>query len=228
MLKGDDVLGCAPTGSGKTVAFVLPILLTLKKHSEKHVRALVVSPTRELSIQISNIFDILTKNTDLVSSYVEYKSFKVDKKKSDIIITTPLTIANMINKKKISLKNLEWLVLDEGDQLMTTGWVEQIDIIINACKNNENQIKYALFSATLHDHIKELVHTFIHFPTTITVGRTGTAAATIDHKLTFVQDEQGKLYSLRQAVQEGLKVPVLIFVQTKQRARELWRLLRNE
>jgi ATP-dependent RNA helicase DDX52/ROK1 len=236
LLEGQDLLACAPTGSGKTISYVLPILHRLKSSSKRckkkgeGCRALVVVPTRELAAQIYREFNklstgkkftirILTKTMASLSQE-EGGSSTVTKSRShcikcDILITTPLRLVYCIQHDLIRLDRVETLVLDEADKLLEPGeFLEQIDDIVAAC--TLSSVQKALFSATLPPHIEAMAKGFMKKPITqVVIGRKNTAAATVRQKLVFVGQEEGKLYTIRRMLKEGLK-------QSIERAQELF------
>ncbi|KAK9697759.1 hypothetical protein RND81_08G059500 [Saponaria officinalis] len=119
------------------------------------------------------------------------------------------------------LCRVEFLVLDESDKLFELGFVKQIDFVVKACSNPS--IIRSLFSATLPDTVEDLARTLMHDAVRIIVGRKNTASASVKQKLVFAGSEEGKFLALRQSFAESLNPPVLIFVQSKERAQELYR-----
>lgn len=221
-----DLLVCAPTGSGKTLAFVLPIVARLKTHEAGGYRAVVVSPTRELATQIHKQFRKVTEKMSLKVNLLTKSNAVIQEKNPelasayDILVTTPLRLIDHIKTDKISLANVEVLILDEADKLFEDGFVEQTDEILAACTNKN--ISKALFSATLPAGVEQLAKTVMKAPVRIIVGTKDTVTDLIEQKLTFVGTEGGKLIALRQLVKDGgLRPPVLIFVQSIERAKEL-------
>jgi len=226
MLKGENVLGSAPTGSGKTISFVIPILARIKANIEISLRCLIISPTKELSQQIETVFHLLAINTGLTIGYINYKVPSLKTQQVDIAIVTPQTAIKLTKIMRFNSHKLEMLVLDEADQLLNGDWIEHVDQIITKCTNIST--KHALFSATLHSSLSTLIRSFIHYPTIITVGQTGTISSTIIQKLIFVANEKGKLFELQKIVNNGVKIPSLIFVQSRSRARNLFWSLRKK
>lgn len=234
MLQRHDLLACASTGSGKTLAFVLPILQALKEHQNNGYRALVVSPTRELATQIYNQFRKMTEGNSIKVNLLTKSNaiIQLEKQKDlatayDILITTPMRLVNAVNEEKIDLSHVTTLVLDEADRLFEDGFVEQTDEILAACSNKK--IKKALFSATLPSGVEQLAKTVMKRPIRVIVGQKDTATNLIEQKLVFTGTESGKLTAIRQLVKEGaIKPPVLIFVQSIERAKELHTELSDE
>ncbi|CAG8568077.1 1592_t:CDS:10, partial [Ambispora leptoticha] len=225
-LHGRDLMAMAPTGSGKTLAYLLPILHDLKGPEKMGYRALIISPTRELAQQIyreikklsiGKKFKIcmLTKASAATIAQAPHL-----RQKFDILISTPLRLVHAITEENIELKNVRHLILDEADKLLELGFLEQTDEIINACSNP--RIVKSLYSATLPSGVESLANTIMKDPIRVVVGVKNAATETIKQKLLFVGQEEGKLIAIRQQIQQGLKPPVLIFVQSIERAKELF------
>ncbi|GMN39094.1 hypothetical protein TIFTF001_008323 [Ficus carica] len=222
LLSGRECFACAPTGSGKTLAFVCPILMKLKRASKDSIRAVILCPTRELATQTTREckkfaegckFRIKLMSKQLV------KGADLSKFSCDILISTPLRLKLAIRKKKLDLSRVEYLVLDESDKLFELGLLKQIDAVVKACSNPS--IVRSLFSATLPDFVEELARTIMHDAVRVIIGRKNTASENVKQKLVFAGSEEGKLLALRQSFAESLNPPVLIFVQSKERAKEL-------
>eukprot|EP01094_Clydonella_sp_ATCC50884_P026837 TRINITY_DN748_c0_g1_i1.p1 TRINITY_DN748_c0_g1~~TRINITY_DN748_c0_g1_i1.p1 ORF type:complete len:443 (-),score=101.69 TRINITY_DN748_c0_g1_i1:33-1361(-) len=223
LLAGRSALVCAPTGSGKTAAFVLPMLSLLKKPQRKGgARGIILSPTRELAVQT---FDQL----ELFSTGRKFKSFLLSSsaasipssgKNCDIIVSTPLRLLRLVEDGTISLANVQYFVMDECDKLFELGFLKQVDKLIAACTRERLQI--ALFSATILPQIEELANSILADPVQVVIGERNAATETIDQQLIFCGQEAGKVLAVRQLIQEGIKPPVLIFVQSKERAVELF------
>ncbi|KAF8038662.1 hypothetical protein BT93_B1257 [Corymbia citriodora subsp. variegata] len=223
LVSGRECFACAPTGSGKTLAFVCPMLMKLKHASKEGIRALILCPTKELAAQTTrecrnlargNKFRIKLMTKALVTNP------DLSKLRCDILISTPLRLRLAIKKRKMDLSRVEYLVLDESDKLFELGLVKEIDFVVKACSNPS--IVRSLFSATLPDYVEELARTIMHDAVRVIVGRKNTASESIKQKLVFAGSEEGKLLALRQSFAESLNPPVLIFVQSKERAKELY------
>ncbi|CAO3660960.1 unnamed protein product [Umbelopsis vinacea] len=226
VMKGRDLMACAPTGSGKTLAYLLPIIHDLNGPEKVGYRALIVAPTRELAQQIfreikrisaGKKFKIcmLTKAT----AATQAQDPKL-RQKFDILISTPLRLVHAIQNEEIELNRVQHLVLDEADKLLELGFLEQMDEIFAACSNTN--IQKSLFSATMPSGVEALAKTVMKDPIRIVIGAMNAATETIKQELLFVGSEEGKLVAIRQLVQKGLKPPVLLFVQSIERAKELF------
>lgn len=220
MLERRDLLAGAPTGSGKTLAFVLPILQSLRRASKQGVRAVIVSPTRELARQIFEQVQRLTQGQSLRTCLLA-QGTKAPTRPSDLLITTPLRLVHAIRHEELDLTHVEVLVLDEADRLLEEGFLTQTDEILAACTHPN--LRKALFSATLPAGVEELAKTFMVDECRVLVGAKDSATDTIEQRLEFTGSEDGKLHALRSLIQSGsLQPPVLLFVQSIQRARELF------
>ncbi|XP_071945364.1 probable ATP-dependent RNA helicase DDX52 [Antedon mediterranea] len=227
MLHRREVLACAPTGSGKTAAFIIPILAHLKKSKSTGVRAVVVSPTRELAQQTHREFERLAKGRGLkilVLDKIQMENTS-DKFKYDILVSTPNRLVYMLNKGSESLKltSVEWLIVDESDKLFEdgkSGFREQLAVIYKACESTH--VRRALFSATFAYEVEQWCKLNLDNVVAVTVGQKNTATDTIKQELTFVGSEYGKLVAVREIFRKGFNPPVLMFVQSKDRAKELF------
>ncbi|KAK6475571.1 putative ATP-dependent RNA helicase DDX52 [Huso huso] len=231
MLHSREVLACAPTGSGKTVAFCLPILCHLKQPMNKGFRALVLSPTRELASQTHRE---LVKLSDGVGFRVHmiHKGAEAAKKfgpksskKYDILVTTPNRLVYLLKQDPpgIDLSNVEWLVVDESDKLFEegkSGFREQLAAVFMACSSH--LVKRAMFSATFAPDVEQWCKLNLDNLVSISIGQRNSAVETVEQQLLFVGTENGKLVAMRDLVKKGFLPPVLVFVQSIQRAKELF------
>lgn len=223
---GSHVLASAPTGSGKTIAFLGPLLVRLGKPGKEFARVVIVDPSRELAKQTLDEFVKLTKGRKWSGRLLD--KLTGDKAKSikrlDVAIATPLRLAQMLREDRISLDATRHLVLDEADKLLDLGFAPQIDEILSYCpKDRGLSMQTLMFSATLPPVVCELANSILTDPLRISIGDTNAASSDVEQRLVFITDEGGKLFSLRQLVQEGkIKPPALIFVQSKERAKQLF------
>ncbi|RKP36565.1 P-loop containing nucleoside triphosphate hydrolase protein [Dimargaris cristalligena] len=226
VLADTDLVACAPTGSGKTLAYVLPLLHKLGTPNPMGgYRVCIVTPTRELATQVHELFSVLATGMEFrINHMVKSRPTESDTTEEahtfDILIATPMRLVTEIKNKTIDLSQVQHLVLDEADQLLELGYLEQMDTIIAACPHA--QLRKQLFSATIPPPIEELAQSIMRDPVRIFIGDRNAATDTIDQKLVFVGTEEGKLIEIRQMIQRGFRPPVLIFVQSIERSRELF------
>ncbi|CAA0829755.1 DEAD-box ATP-dependent RNA helicase 57 [Striga hermonthica] len=229
LLSERECFACAPTGSGKTFAFICPILMKLQHASKDGVRAVILCPTRELAAQTARECKKLAKGKKFYIKLMTKQLAKgadFSKLPCDILISTPFRVQFAIRKRKLDLSKVEFLVLDESDKLFELGLVEQVDAVVKACSNPS--ILRSLFSATLPDTVEELARTIMHDAVRVIIGRKNSASDSIKQKLIFVGSEEGKLIALRQSFSESLNPPVLLFVQNKERAKQLYNELKYD
>ncbi|MED6113749.1 DEAD-box ATP-dependent RNA helicase 57 [Stylosanthes scabra] len=187
------------------------------------IRAVILCHTRELSAQTYRECKKLAKGKKFrIKLMTKHLSRNADFSKfpCDILISTPLRLRLAIRRKKVDLSRVEFLVLDESDKLFEPELFKQIDSIIKACSNPS--IIRSLFSATLPDFVEDRARELMHDAVRVIIGRKNMASETIKQKLIFTGSEEGKLLAIRQSFAESLNPPVLLFVQSKERAKELY------
>lgn len=220
-LKGQDVLGLAQTGTGKTAAFVLPILQRLVKRPRGRIGALVIAPTRELSDQISKTFEALGRQTRLRSLPI-YGGVSMAPQVRDlrsgveIIVACPGRLLDHIRQGTIRFPNLEILVLDEADRMLDMGFLPDIREII---KHVPTVRQTLMFAATMPDDIRGLTRDVLRAPVTVQVDPSA-PAATVAHALYPVASHL-KTDLLLQLLRYTETASILIFTRTKHRAQRL-------
>jgi ATP-dependent RNA helicase RhlE len=220
-MQGRDVMGLAQTGTGKTAAFVLPILHRLMHGGRKHVRALIVAPTRELAEQIHASIGTLGRKTGLRSVTI-YGGVgftpQVDKLRrgAEIVVACPGRLLDHIDQRTIDLSRLEVLVLDEADHMFDMGFFPDIRKIL---QHLPQQRQTLLFSATMPEEIRHLAHDVLNDPVTLRVD-TAAPAETVSHALYPIEQHQ-KTPLLIKLLRQTDTGSVLIFTRTKHRATRL-------
>ena len=221
ILEGTDLVGCAQTGTGKTAAFAIPILNYLHKiagssSKQKVIRTLVVTPTRELAIQIDESFNTYGKYTNIRSMVVfggVNQMSQVDqlKKGVDILIATPGRLLDLHKQGFIDLDFLHFLVLDEADQMLDMGFINDVKKIVKLTPDNRQTL---LFSATMPMAIRELADTFLTKPKYVSVTPVSSTAENVNQKVYFVgkEDKRKLLYHI---IRNDKIENVLVFVRTK-------------
>lgn len=218
IMKGRDVIGLAQTGTGKTAAFVLPILQRLLKSPRGRVGALIISPTRELAEQTCETVDELGQQTGLRSIAV-YGGVNMDqqiqrlRRGVEIAVACPGRLLDHLWKGTIDLSNIEVLVIDEADRMFDMGFLPDIRSILR-CLTKPRQT--LLFSATMPQDIRRLVQDILHDPVTVQIGRAA-PAATVSHALYPIQQHL-KTALLLDLLYQIETESVLIFTRTKHRA----------
>ena len=221
VMKGRDVMGLAQTGTGKTAAFVLPILNRLMQGGRGHVRALVIAPTRELAEQIHEAISSLGQQTRLRSVTV-YGGVSIRpqieklKRGAEIVVACPGRLLDHIGQRTIDLSCLEVLVLDEADHMFDMGFLPDIRKIL---KHIPKQRQTLLFSATMPGEIRHLAKDVLTEPITLDVGAT-VAAVTVSHAL-YPISQHLKTPLLVELLRNTDTESVLIFTRTKHRAKRL-------
>jgi len=221
IMEGKDLVGCAQTGTGKTAAFAIPILHALHRivgsaNKVKHIRTLVVTPTRELALQIGESFDTYGKYTNIRQLTIFGGVSQVSqtdqlRKGVDILIATPGRLLDLNKQGYINLDHLHTLVLDEADQMLDMGFINDVKKIIKLTPDNRQTL---LFSATMPVAIRELADTFLTDPKYVSVTPVSSTAENVKQQLYFVDkgDKRKLLYHLIR--NENLN-NVLVFTRTK-------------
>lgn len=224
VLEGRDVLGLAQTGTGKTAAFVLPILQRLSSGPRGRVRALIVAPTRELAEQIQVAIANMGRQTGLHSVTV-YGGVSphhqiIALKRADIVVACPGRLLDLMQQRHADLSRLEVLVLDEADQMFDMGFLPSIRRIIRALPTHRQTL---LFSATMPDDIRHLAHECLRDPVTVSVDH-AVPLTTVSHAL-YPVNEHRKTAMLLELLKPTAMETVLVFTRTKHRAKKLDKVL---
>jgi len=218
ILQGRDLIGLAQTGTGKTAAFVLPILERLRMGPRGCVRALVISPTRELSEQTCKVINQLGAKTNLKSVSV-YGGASMDQQNRElrrgveIVVACPGRLLDHLWRGTIDLAKLETLVIDEADRMFDMGFLPSIKDILMCILHKHQSL---LFSATMPDNIKRLTREILHDPVTVQIDHT-LPAKTVSHVLYPVQPHL-KTNLLEEVLYQTETNSVLVFTRTKHRA----------
>ena len=226
ILEGKDVIGLAQTGTGKTAAFILPLLSkmygTQQTGKFRKVKMLVLSPTRELAQQIGEVIKPFASATNIktctiVGGVPIFKQFKDLRKGSDIIIGTPGRVEDHISQKSIDLSNAKYTVLDEADQMLDIGFLPAVRRILS---NTPKTRQTLLFSATMPQEIKRLVEKFMVSPVEVTVSAVAKPVEKINQKIIMLNNSQ-KIDALKEIVQSRAGARLLIFTKTKHGAEKV-------
>ncbi|WP_347549216.1 DEAD/DEAH box helicase [Pseudalkalibacillus hwajinpoensis] len=222
MLNGQDVIAQAQTGTGKTFAFLLPILEKIDTEAPE-VQALIVTPTRELAIQITNELMKLVEGRDDINVLAVYGGQDVERqikrlnKQVHIVVGTPGRLLDHVRRETIDLSQTAFLILDEADQMLHIGFLREVEDIINETPENRQT---ALFSATLSSDIKQLAKRFMHKPKTIKGKEKGKTVEEIQQYVIETTDRR-KFGSLTETIDEERPFLGIIFCRTKRRVSKL-------
>jgi ATP-dependent RNA helicase RhlE len=220
LLEGRDLLGCAQTGTGKTAAFALPILQRLaenrKSPGSKGVRALILSPTRELAVQISDSFRIygryLKLSQAVVYGGVNYRTqIRALSRGVDIAVATPGRLLDLFDQGYVKMDNVDLMVLDEADRMLDMGFLPDIRKIFAAIPEERQTM---LFSATLPNEIVKISNRFLNDPVQISVTPPSSTVEKIEQQVLFV-DRENKNALLDSLLQDESFYRVLVFARTK-------------
>jgi ATP-dependent RNA helicase RhlE len=218
-LSGDDVIACAETGTGKTAAFLVPILQRFLNEAPPvppRTRALVLAPTRELAVQIEDQVQGLTYHTT-VSSVAVYGGVPMDAQERalkagvDIVVATPGRLMDHMRHESVDFTGLEILVLDEADRMLDMGFWPDVQRILSALPAKRQTL---LFSATMPAEVLKLTQEFLREPKYVQVGRRGGPAATISHAIQTVPAGEKTQWLARWLRHDAIG-PVLVFCRTK-------------
>ena len=221
VLQNRDILGLAQTGTGKTAAFMLPILQRLSQSPARHIRALIIVPTRELAEQIHQTAIALGKNTHARSVTVYGGVSKVPQvnalqRGADIVVACPGRLLDLLSERKIDLSQVEVLVLDEADRMCDMGFLPDIKRII---KHVPAQRQTLFFAATMPEDIRSLADSILHNPVTVQIGIIK-PTETVSHGL-YPVPQTLKTTLVTTILRQLASDRVLVFTRTKHRARNL-------
>ncbi len=231
LLAGRDLLGCAQTGTGKTAAFAIPILQHLyadasTKSGPRKIKALVVTPTRELAIQIDDNFTEYGQNTHLKNTVIfggvkQGKQTEKLKRGVDILVATPGRLLDLMQQGFISLKDIDYFVLDEADQMLDMGFIHDIKRLLAKLPNKRQSL---FFSATMPKNILELSQTILHNQAEVSVKPEQATAEKVSQAIYFVKKgDKSKL--LIDLIHENEGASTLVFSRTKHGADKVVRTL---
>lgn len=221
VLQGIDLLGCAQTGTGKTAAFAIPIIQLLEADKTptkgvRPIRSLILTPTRELAIQIEESFKAYGKHTSLkckvifggVSQFSQVESLRSG---VDILIATPGRLLDLMNQKIVHLNHIQIFVLDEADRMLDMGFVHDVKRVVAKLPQKRQSL---FFSATMPPPIAELANTILHHPQRVDVAPVSSTADTINQAIYFV-DKGNKKNLLLHVLKDKTIERALVFARTK-------------
>ncbi len=220
-LEGRDVMGCAQTGTGKTAAFVIPMIERLADGPRGHPRGLILAPTRELVFQIQETIDKLGRSRRIFSTAIVggadmLAQIRGLRQRPEVIVATPGRLLDHMWQGNILFNKLEIVVLDEADRMLDMGFADQLNQILDAIPAERQTL---LFSATLPDNLGDLARMSLKNPVRAMVSKRATPAAGITHKLHHTT--QGEKTSLLLSLLKEKRESVLVFARTKHRVNRL-------
>jgi len=233
ILKGTDLIGCAQTGTGKTAAFAVPILQLLSKNKsfdrKKKIRSLIVTPTRELAIQIDESFKAYGRHTGLTCTVVfggvpQNPQTAALGKGVDILVATPGRLLDLMNQGFISLRNIEIFVLDEADRMLDMGFIHDVKKIIAALPQKRQSL---FFSATMPPAIVKLAGSIVYKPVKVEVTPSASTVDTVTQYVYFT-DKGNKNALLLELLKDTKIKTALVFTRTKFGADKVVKVLKKK
>jgi ATP-dependent RNA helicase RhlE len=230
LLQGKDLLGCAQTGTGKTAAFAIPILQRLHEQGSQDkrppIRALIVTPTRELAIQINESFEnygryLPLKSTVIFGGVPQGAQTQILKQRVDILVATPGRLLDLIGQGFITLKHIEYFVLDEADRMLDMGFIHDVKKLLLLLPKQRQSL---FFSATMPPEIVKLANSILHEPVRVEVTPVSSTADTIQQYLYLVNKDHKNSLLLHLLKNEAIKT-VLVFTRTKYGADKVAKML---
>lgn len=226
LLEGRDLLGCAQTGTGKTAAFALPILQRLvqanRRPQARQPRALILTPTRELAIQIHESFQTYGRHLRLKFAVIFGGVGQIPQVKSmahgvDVLTATPGRLLDLINQRYVDLRGLEVFVLDEADRMLDMGFIHDVRKVISMLPQKRQNL---FFSATMPPEIQKLSDSLLTNPVRVEVTPVSSTAEKINQSVMFV-DRNNKKNLLRHILQDKTLKRVIVFTRTKRGANQV-------
>jgi len=221
LLEGKDLIGCAQTGTGKTAAFAIPILQRLDNERKsqpfsKDIKALIITPTRELAIQIDDSFTdygqgLNFRHTVIFGGVKQFSQARKLKSGVDILVATPGRLLDLINQKIVNLQSLKFFVLDEADRMLDMGFINDVKKIIKQLPPKRQTL---FFSATMPPSITTLAESLLTNPICIKVTPTASTAETVTQHM-YMVDKKDKRSLLKHVLQHPTVSSALIFTRTK-------------
>jgi ATP-dependent RNA helicase RhlE len=219
VLNGTDLLGCAQTGTGKTAAFAIPIIQLLSKkqyQAKPAIKSLILTPTRELAIQIDESFRAYGKFTNIRQTVIfggvsQHSQVEALRRGVDVLVATPGRLIDLINQGFISLSQLEIFVLDEADRMLDMGFIHDVKRIIKLLPERRQTL---FFSATMPPIIMKLAQTILKNPRKVEVTPVSSTAEKIEQSVYFVE-KNDKIHLLMHLLKNPKMDSVLVFTRTK-------------
>jgi ATP-dependent RNA helicase RhlE len=227
IIKGEDVLAIAQTGTGKTAAFAIPVIDKLHKQKtssrSEGIKCLVMVPTRELATQITEVFNKIAEHTR-VKAFGVFGGVEQDpqiarlEKGIDILVSTPGRMFDLVSQGHINFNRIEILILDEADHMLDLGFIKDIQDLIKFLPKNRQTL---FFSATINEKIKKLAYSLVRNAIRIQISPNNPVAKNINHSVAFISMDD-KRFFLERVIKENPDSKILVFVRTKVRAERVF------
>ena len=230
-LNGHDIIGIAQTGTGKTAAFLLPVLMKVKYAQGEDARVLILEPTRELAIQVEEECEKFCKYTDIRYTAIyggigPKTQIEVIEKGIDIIIATPGRFWDLYKKGTISTKHLKYFIIDEADRMMDMGFMPQLNQILEVVPRKRQNM---LFSATMPERVKKLSEDFLEFPIEVEVTPQSTPAETVEQFIYHLPNLRTKIEMLSYLLKDEKNLSkVIVFTKTKKNADDIFKFIERK
>jgi len=230
VMKGEDVLAIAQTGTGKTAAFAIPVIDKLHKQKtssrSEGIKCVVMVPTRELAIQIAEVFSSISKHTKVKTFSVfggveQGPQIAKLEKGIDVLVSTPGRMFDLVSQGHIKLDRVDTLILDEADHMLDLGFIKDIQDLI---KHLPKRRQTLFFSATIDEKIKKLAYSLVRNAIRIQISPKNPVAKNIDHSVAFVAMDD-KRFFLERVIRQNIDKKILVFVRTKVRAERVYNAL---
>ncbi|MDR6806553.1 ATP-dependent RNA helicase RhlE [Dyadobacter sp. BE34] len=230
VMKGEDVLAIAQTGTGKTAAFAIPVVDKLHKQKtssrSEGIKCVVMVPTRELAIQIADVFVSISRHTKVKTFSVfggveQGPQIAKLEKGIDILVSTPGRMFDLVSQGHIKLDRVDTLILDEADHMLDLGFIKDIQDLIRHLPKRRQTL---FFSATIDEKIKKLAYSLVRNAIRIQISPKNPVAKNIDHSVAFVAMDD-KRFFLERVIRQNAEKKILVFVRTKVRAERVYNAL---
>ena len=220
--SNQDLKAFAQTGTGKTAAFSLPIIEKIDL-SKKHAQALILSPTRELAIQIARNIEEFSQNMKELKVTAVYGGANIDeqirslRRGTQIVVGTPGRTLDLVKRKALSLEKIQWLVLDEADEMLNMGFKEELDKILRSTPKEKQTL---LFSATFPKEVEQISRNYLQEPLEVSAGQKNTGAANVEHEYYLVSD-RNRYPALKRIADVNPSIYGIVFCRTRRETKDV-------
>lgn len=218
----DDLKAFAQTGTGKTAAFSLPIIQQIDVNSN-NVQAIILSPTRELAVQIGDQIEKFSKNIKGLKVVTVYGGASIEdqtrklNRGAQIVVGTPGRTVDLINRRRLKLENLQWLVLDEADEMLNMGFKDDLDAVLESTPSTKQTL---LFSATFPREVEAIARNYMHQPVEISAGTKNTGSDDVSNEY-YVVTERNRYAAIKRIADVNPDIYGIIFCRTRRECQEV-------